>query len=157
MGRKAIPIEPYIEKLEQAILIGATYELAAMYAGISVATFERWRKQAATAAPGTAAALLRERLRQAEGRAAIGWLAKIEKAANEGNWQAASWKLERRYPETYGRTFQKVALTTPDGQEPWEPTVIYLPSKAPSAEAWQEDVKLLTTPSNGTNHETLSP
>ena len=123
MGRKPIPIEPYIEKLEQAILLGATYELAAMYAGISDSTFQHWRKQAETAREGTPLATLRERLREAEGRAAIGWLAKIERAANEGNWQAASWKLERRYPESYGRTFNKLALTTPDGTQPWEPTV----------------------------------
>ena len=123
MGRKPIPIEPYIEKLEQAILIGATYELAAMYAGISERTFQYWREKAATAPEGSPLGQLRERLRQAEGRAAIGWLAKIEKAANDGNFQAAAWKLERRYPETYGRTMQKVALTTPDGTQSWEPTV----------------------------------
>lgn len=123
MARKALPIEPYIDKLEQAILIGATYELAAMYAGISEKTFKHWRDKAETAPEGSPLGQLRERLRAAEGRAAIGWLAKIEKAANEGNWQAASWKLERRYPETYGRTFNKVALTTPDGKESWEPIV----------------------------------
>jgi len=122
MGRKPIPVEPYIEKLEQAILIGATYELAAKYAGISTDTFDKWRKQAETAKEGTPLAALRDRLTQAEGRAAIGWLAKIERAANEGNWQAASWKLERRYPETYGRTMQKLALTDPSGEQPWDAT-----------------------------------
>jgi hypothetical protein len=106
MGRKPIPIEPYIDKLEQAILIGATYELAAMYAGISDKTFERWRRQAETARPGTPLALLRERLKQAEGRAAITWLAKIEKAASDGDWRAAAWKLEKRWPEVYGRRLQ---------------------------------------------------
>ena len=150
MGRKLIPIEPYIEKLEQAIQIGATYELAAMYAGISEKTFQRWRDKAATAPDGSPLALLRERLRQAEGRAAISWLARIEKVANEGDWRAAAWKLSKRYPETYDRTFSKVALTSPDGEQPWEPTVIYLPSKAPSAEQWQEEVKqLLPRPANG--------
>ena len=43
MGRRAIPIEPYIDKLVQAVLLGATYEMAALYAGISYKTFERWR------------------------------------------------------------------------------------------------------------------
>jgi hypothetical protein len=42
-------------------------------------------------------------VKKAEGQAAVGWLAKIEKAANEGEWQAAAWKLERRYPQSYGR------------------------------------------------------
>jgi hypothetical protein len=123
MGRKPIPIEPYIDKLEQALLIGATYDLAALYAGISTDTLDRWRKKAETAAPGTVLGQWRDRLRAAEGRAAIGWLAKIEKVASEGDWKAAAWKLERRYPETYGRTFNKLALTTPDGEQPWEPTV----------------------------------
>lgn len=106
MGRKPIPIEPYIEKLEQAILIGATYELAAMYAGISERTFQYWREKAAKAPEGSPLAELRERLRQAEGRAAISWLAKIEKSANEGSYQAAIWKLERRFPEAFGRRLQ---------------------------------------------------
>lgn len=123
MGRKSLLSESCIDKLEQAILIGATYELAAMFAGISERTFERWRAQMVDAKEGTSLADLRERLRQAEGRAAIGWLAKIEKAATEGNWTAAAWKLQKRYPETYDRSFQKVAFTDPSGEQPWEPTV----------------------------------
>lgn len=40
----------------------------------------------------------------------ISWLAKIEAAANQGDWRAAAWKLQARYPEAYGsRT--RVALT----------------------------------------------
>jgi hypothetical protein len=42
-------------------------------------------------------------VKEAEGKATVGWLAKIEKAASEGNWTAAAWKLERRYPNDYGR------------------------------------------------------
>jgi transposase len=116
MGRKAIPVEPYIDKLEQAILLGATYELAAKYAGISWYTFQKWRDQAVTAKEGTPLAHLRDRLEQAEGRAAIGWLAKIEKAANEGNWTAAAWKLQKRYPEAYDRSFHKHAFTDATGE-----------------------------------------
>jgi hypothetical protein len=39
----------------------------------------------------------------------VGWLAKIEAAANEGAWQAAAWKLERRYPHEYGRSAVEVS------------------------------------------------
>jgi transposase len=106
MPRKPIPVEPYIEKLEHAILLGATYQLAAAYAGISIKTFERWREQAATAKPDSALGRLRERLQHAEGRAAVTWLAQIERAAEEGDWHAAAWKLERRYPDRYGRRVQ---------------------------------------------------
>ena len=42
--------------------------------------------------------------KKAEGQRLAAWLAVIEKAASEGElWQAAAWKLERLYPETYGR------------------------------------------------------
>jgi transposase len=116
MPRKPLPIEPYIEKLEQAILIGATYELAAKYAGISDKTFHTWRKKSETAPDDSPLGQLRERLRQAEGKAAIGWLAKIEKAANEGNWTAAAWKLQKRYPEVYDRSFHKHAFTDATGE-----------------------------------------
>jgi hypothetical protein len=116
MGRKAIPIEPYMEKLVQAVAIGATYEMAANFAGISYKTFERWRQRAEDAPDGSPLAVLRMRLLEAEGRAAIGWLARIEAAANGGDWRAAAFKLERKYPETYGRTFNKVAFTDATGE-----------------------------------------
>ena len=30
-------------------------------------------------------------------------LARIEKVAEEGNWQADAWVLERKYPDKFGR------------------------------------------------------
>jgi transposase len=102
MARPRIPIEPYIEKLCQAILVGATYKLAALYAGISEDTFARWRQRMRTARAGTPLARLRERLREAEAQAALHWLAQIQAAAAE-DWHAAAFMLERRYPESYGR------------------------------------------------------
>jgi hypothetical protein len=41
---------------------------------------------------------------------------------------------------------KKIAPTTPDGAEPWEAKVVYLPSKSPTPEAWSEDVAHLTHP-----------
>lgn len=85
------------KKITDAIRLGATFGLACQYAGISEDTLARWRDRYAGFA---------EKLREAEGQGAIGWLAKIEKSANDGDWRAAAWKLERRYPEQYGRTVQ---------------------------------------------------
>jgi transposase len=102
MARKPIPVEPHIDKIEQALLLGATYELAAKYTGVSEKTFERWRRRAEYATPGTALAKLRARLDQAEARAALTWLAQIEQAARNGDWRAAAFKLQHRYPEQYG-------------------------------------------------------
>jgi len=73
-------------------------------------------------------AQLVQRIGIAEGEAAQRWLAQIEQAAQgktvtdtDGNqvvlvppcWQAAAWKLERRYPEAYGR--RRVEHTGADG------------------------------------------
>lgn len=94
-----------VQKLVQAIRLGATYELACKSAGISYQTFNEWRK-GRRFPKGTTKLQKSEfcdALERAEGDAAIQWLAKIEKAANDGAWQAAAWKLERRYPDTYGR------------------------------------------------------
>jgi transposase len=82
------------KRLIDAVRMGASYEIACNYAGISVDTLANWRKRYSD---------FSEQINEAEGAAAVGWLAKIEKAANDNVWQAAAWKLERRYPEQYGR------------------------------------------------------
>lgn len=94
MGRPTKYTTETVKQIIDAIRVGATYELAAAYAGISYETLNEWRKKYPK---------FSEDIKQAEGQGAIGWLAKIEKAANEGTWQAAAWKLERRYPAQYGR------------------------------------------------------
>lgn len=106
-------------RIVQAITMGATYELAAQYGGVSYRSFNNWinrgtaemeRREGSRVKEGTATWQREQRyldflhaIKAAEGRAAVGWLAKIEQAANDGNWQAAAWKLERRYPANYGR------------------------------------------------------
>lgn len=84
-----------VEKICEAIRMGATYELAANYAGVSYTTFNDWHKNKPE---------FLQALNLAEGDAAVAWLKKIEAAAEDGAWQAAAWKLERRYPQEYGRT-----------------------------------------------------
>lgn len=115
-------------KIEQAIKLGATYELAAQYAGIHYDTFNNWRKRGEAELKRREGNVkadtklwnqeqpfveLYEAVKKAEGLAVVGWLAKIEAAANDGNWQAAAWKLERRYPSDYNRN--RVEHTGKDG------------------------------------------
>lgn len=98
MARPTKYSDELVARLCQAIELGATYDLACNYAGIHFSTFNLWREQK----PAFAA-----RIAEAEGKAAVKWLAKIEQAASDGNWQAAAWKLERRYPHSYGRQVQE--------------------------------------------------
>ncbi len=105
MGRPSKLTPDVQARFVQAITLGATYEIACKYAGIVIDTYYRWRKMGEERA-GPHREFV-EALERAEGTAAIGWLAKIEKAASDGAWQPAAWKLERRYPHAYGRTVQE--------------------------------------------------
>jgi hypothetical protein len=93
-------------KVCQAIELGATYLHACNYAGISYETFRRWMRENVA---------FHDAVKESEGKATVGWLSKIEKAASEGNWTAAAWKLERRYPNDYGR--RDGSRTVQDDQE----------------------------------------
>lgn len=90
------------KKLCNAIQLGATYAMACKYAGVSYGRFREWIKKGESANRGKFHEFS-ETIKAAEGKATVQWLAKIEQAANDGAWQAAAWKLERRYPESYGR------------------------------------------------------
>jgi hypothetical protein len=114
-GRRSKYTPETVDKLTQAIRLGATYELASLYAGIDVSTFHAWRN----AKPDFSDAI-----KAAEGEGAIKHLANIDRAANgiknaDGHWvelpdwKASAWKLERRYPQMYGR--QAVEISGPDG------------------------------------------
>lgn len=92
-GRKSKYTPDTVKRLTDAITLGATYELACHYAGIHIDTFYEWQKQHPE---------FTETIKNAEGKGVLQWLAKIEKAASDGSWQAAAWKLERRYPQDYG-------------------------------------------------------
>ena len=94
------------ERILEAIRLGSTYELAAYYGGMSYQTFNEWVK---------ADVEFSDAVKEAEGEAALKWLKKIESAANQGNWFAAAWKLERRYPNQYGRTVTQTEVTGKDG------------------------------------------
>lgn len=97
LGRKSKYTPATVKKIVHALELGATHELAQNYAGVGHTVFYEWMNSK----PAFAAAV-----RQAEGVAAVKWLSIIEEAA-PNNWQAAAWKLERRYPQLYGRTIQQ--------------------------------------------------
>lgn len=99
-GRDSAYTPERVQRIVNAIRMGATYKLACKYGGIVESTFYKWKLERKE---------FSEAIQEAEGAAAVGWLAKIEQAANEGTWQAAAWKLERRYPQDYGRTSVEVS------------------------------------------------
>ena len=82
-----------LKRICDALELGATYERAAAAGGISYTSFARWRREQ----PAFAAAV-----EAAEWKATAGWLGSIRDAAG-GDWRAAAWMLERRYPREYGK------------------------------------------------------
>lgn len=96
------------KRIVAAIKQGATYELSSQYGGIHYDTFNRWMKQGQEETEGEFCQFY-EAIKKAEGEAVVGWLRKIEASARDGNWQAAAWKLERRYPKDYGKQLHEIA------------------------------------------------
>lgn len=93
-GRKTKYTPATLGLIEHALKLGATHKIACGYAGISHETFYDWINTKPE---------FSELVKNAEAVGGIEWLKKIEEASDKGQWQAAAWKLERRYPNEYGR------------------------------------------------------
>ncbi len=118
MSRPLLLSQDMIKRIATAVRMGANKEMAMMYGGASFDAYNKWIKLARDLRKEMPDRELNERetlslelldtVEKAEAEAVVGWLAKIEQAANAGTWQAAAWKLERRYPRVYGRSVQEV-------------------------------------------------
>jgi hypothetical protein len=82
-----------------------------------------------------------------EGRSRRG-TRRVEGQAGDPRYLAEVQKCIAKRCEILGLNApQKTAFTSPDGTEAWEGKVIYLPTKAPSPEAWAAAVAQLQSPS----------
>ena len=88
-------------RLLQAIRLGSYIEHACFYAGIDSSTFRKWRQKAEMDIEPYKS--FWKEVQLAESEAIMRRLARIEKVAEEGNWQADAWVLERKYPDKFGR------------------------------------------------------
>ena len=84
------------DRIIQAIQTGATYEICAQYAGIGASTLYLWMKQGREKKSKATIEFL-ENIKRAESRGAIANLGLIQKAAQDGDWKASAWILERRH------------------------------------------------------------
>ena len=89
-----------IEKIKNAIMAGAYIETAAAFAGISKDTFYQWLKKGAAANTGIYADFS-DAIKKAAAEAELRDVMVINRAA-ANSWQAAAWKLERKYPSRRG-------------------------------------------------------
>lgn len=106
MPRKTKYSPDVVNRIVQAIELGAYDKHAAAFGGISEDTFARWQERYADFADAIA---------RARGTRVVKWLAKIEKAADE-DWRAAQAKLQMCERDTYGKTVQENQITGKDGE-----------------------------------------
>jgi len=115
MGRPIKLTDELVEVFIRAIKLGCPIRDACGCAGIAESTYYKWMQLAdSNRRDAKRFQKFRTRVKEAEGEATQRWLAIIEKAASEGSWQAAAWKLERRRDMFIPRMRQEV--TGKDGE-----------------------------------------
>lgn len=102
--------------LLNAIKAGLTYDLACGAAGISFQTFRNWQLRGEKEKTGQYFEFL-EDLKEAEGQGSQRLITLINRSANEGQWQAGAWILERRYPEHFSRRATQEKTQAPEKPE----------------------------------------
>lgn len=104
------------EKIVLYIRTGAYIETAAKAAGISKDTFYKWL-QNGRRKKGKKYEIFLAAIDKALAESELSDIARIGQAAKDGNWQAAAWRLERKFPQRWARTEkQKLEHSGPDGK-----------------------------------------
>lgn len=101
------------ETITAALRIGNYQDTAVSYAGISEATFYAWMQRGRTET-GTIFSEFLEAVEKAKADAEVRDLMLIDRAAQDGTWQAAAWKLERKFPHKWGRMV-RAEVSGPEG------------------------------------------
>jgi len=100
---RATKLTPDVHTLVVQLLGAGNYiETAAAAAGVSSSTMRDWLRRGARARSGIYREL-HEAVNKATAEAEAKDVIRISKAASSGEWRAAAWKLERRYPERFGQ------------------------------------------------------
>ena len=89
------------QRLLTALAAGNTRQAACHYAAISDETFARWQRSSVEFV---------DAVKKAEADAEVRHVANIAKAAQDGQWQASAWWLERRRPDAYARRYDPDAI-----------------------------------------------
>jgi hypothetical protein len=110
--------EAQIEQMATALRNGTDLETACHYAGLSstevLRLLEQGKVEAERVSVGQApnpvhaiALQLWDDMKKARADAIVRNVTYVQRAASDGNWQAAAWWLERTVPETYSKRSPK--------------------------------------------------
>jgi hypothetical protein len=104
------------ERIITALRAGNYQETAANYAGISGKTFYEWMARGETGEEKDVIYReFRDAVQKAKSDAEVRDLYLIDQAAQSGSWQAAAWKLERKFPHKWGRV-NRTEISGPEGK-----------------------------------------
>ena len=107
--------EELIKEAARLIEAGNYQKHVAQALGIAEETWYRWlREGEASDNPDDLKRQFYESVKKAEANAIARNVALIQRAAQEGNWQAAAWWLERKFPSEWGKK-DKLDIGADDG------------------------------------------
>jgi transposase len=116
MGRPTKLTPEVQDKIVAALRAGNYQETAAMYAGVEARTFYRWMVRGESdGVEDESYRQFRHAVEKAKADAEVRDIALIDKAAHDGSWQAAAWKLERKFPQKWGRV-NRTEISGPEGK-----------------------------------------
>ena len=104
-GRPCLLTKQREAALLKGIEEGLPLKHAAMLAGVSYDSLNRWRKNGESEYAAIEFRNFCKALRRSEA-VAVQNLVKLVHAAGKTDWRAASWMLERRFPEEFGKPVQ---------------------------------------------------
>jgi hypothetical protein len=92
-----------VKKIVLAINAGNYAKVAAQMAGIGETTYYRWLELSEKPNARKEYREFRESIERAEAEAEVIALTRVRQAADNGDWKAAGWFLERKHGERWGR------------------------------------------------------
>jgi transposase len=92
-----------VKKIVLAINAGNYAKVAAQMAGIGETTYYRWLEMSEKPSARKEYREFRESIERAEAEAEVIALTRVRQAADNGDWKAAGWFLERKHGERWGR------------------------------------------------------
>jgi len=103
MGRPTKLTKEVTNRICLAIRAGNYAKVAAAMAGVSETTYYKWLDLSDKPNAKKEYKEFRESIEQAEAEAEVAAIARIRQAADNGDWKAAGWYLERKHGERWGR------------------------------------------------------
>lgn len=112
-GRPTLMTVENTKRICEALSMGSSYELACNYAGVDYTTYRGWMRRAndrieSGADETDSYVKFSNDIKKAIGDRSLGWLKIIQEAAENGQWQAAAWKLERCEREHFSKDSSEI-------------------------------------------------